>query len=328
MVMDILLTHSRSQSVGVLFALERKRRELANTNQEFILRTLQGLSEQLSTRFMRFVDEQIRAIEDTKVKIKKRKGVIGFIRVFPDFSATVENIVQLADAPECIDTRAMLDAAYNKINKSMFDSLKFIAKESPSTAASAGLHAPRLGHAGETEDKEALNHHILLIENMYTYYSEVDERGVDVLGQWRGKAMLEMSEHQDQYVRAVIRRPIGRLLDFLDSMDNHLLVSPGRDNPVGIPAAHANLSRSVFKKIVGANDAKEIRRGIETLRKRIEKHFAEADAPGKLIMMMTEECERKYNDAYERLEKIASRVYEGTVELEFSKQDVAQSFRR
>lgn len=290
---------------------------------------LQHLSEHVSTRFIRFVDEQIRAIEDTKVKIKKRKGVIGFIRVFPNFSTMIENIAQSADSPECLDTRAIVDVAYNKVNKAMFDSLKFIAKEGPSSAPSSGLHAPRLGvSATEAEDKEALNHHILLIENMYYYYSEVDERGVVVLGQWRGKAMLEMSEHQDQYVKAVLRRPIGRLLDFLDGLDAHLAVSPGREHPSGIPAAHASHSRSVFKKIVAANDAKEVRRGIDTLRRRVEKHFAEADAPAKLMAVVLDECERKYVDAHARLERAAARVYEGSVELEFGRQDVTQAFRR
>ena len=71
------------QGVGILRAFEERLRELEDSNQEFLIRALDKLHTRLKGLFSRFVDEQIRAIEDTKVKLKKRKGVILFIRVFP-----------------------------------------------------------------------------------------------------------------------------------------------------------------------------------------------------------------------------------------------------
>jgi exocyst complex component 1 len=156
--------------------------------------------------FTRFVDEQVRAIEDTKVKIKKRRGVIAFMKTFPLFSSTVENMLPSAndDAFARLEVRNMVDAAYAKVNKAMFESLKVIAKESPMLMAKEGM--------GDPEDKEALNYHILLIENMNHYVEEVDDRGDAVLTEWKRRAMDEMSEHMGLYVDAVIRRPLGKLL--------------------------------------------------------------------------------------------------------------------
>jgi hypothetical protein len=192
------------QGVGIICAVDRKLVEIEDSNQDFLTRTLQKVHEQLSSLFVRFVDEQIRAIEDTKVKIKKRKGVIAFFKTFPHFSIAIENMLPAADEDSQLEIRRMVDDAYQKINKAMFESVKVIAKESPAVMASQGQ--------GDPEDKEALNYHILLIENMNHYIEEVDARADAVLTEWKAKADREMKEHMGLYVDAVIRRPLGKLL--------------------------------------------------------------------------------------------------------------------
>ena len=93
-------------------------------------------------------------------------------------------------------------------------------------------------------------------------------------------------------------------------------------------------SRSVAKKLLAAHDSKEIRRGIDTLRKRIDKHFGEGDDEAlsqKLVGLVAAECEREYNRVLERLQGICRDVYkeeEKSVEIEWSKEDIAAGFRR
>lgn len=193
------------QGVGILCAVDRKLLDIEETNQDFLTRNLQKIHERLQGLFNRFLDEQIRAIEDTKVKIKKRKGVISFMKTFPHFSIAIENMLpSAAEGGDQLEIRRMVNDAYSRINKAMFESLKVIAKESPTVMASQGQ--------GDPEDKEALNYHILLIENMNHYMEEVDARTVAVLDFWKSKANEEYSEHMSLYVDAVIRRPLGKLL--------------------------------------------------------------------------------------------------------------------
>jgi len=93
-------------------------------------------------------------------------------------------------------------------------------------------------------------------------------------------------------------------------------------------------SRSAAKKTLSTYDGREIRKGIEALRKRIEKHFGEADDEAlsqKLVGFVCSECEREYGRVHERLSKIVSDVYAGeekTIEIEWSKEDVSAGFRR
>jgi hypothetical protein len=193
------------QGVGILSAVDRKLVDIEDSNQDFLTRTLQKIHERLKGLFSRFLDEQIRAIEDTKVKIKKRKGVIAFMKTFPHFSMAIENMLpSSSDGGDQLEIRRMVNDAYQRINKAMFESLKVIAKESPTVMGTQGQ--------GDPEDKEALNYHILLIENMNHYMEEVTAKPDTVLDFWKGKAQEEYNEHMNLYVDAVIRRPLGKLL--------------------------------------------------------------------------------------------------------------------
>jgi hypothetical protein len=314
--------------VGILCALELKLSDLEETNQEYIVRTLQKLRDRLSTLFSRFVDEQVRGIEDTKVKIKKRKGVIGFIKTFPTFAAAVENMLPEREALDTLEVRFTVNDAYQKINKAMFESLKFIAKETPTVMTSQHGH----GGIADPEDKEALNYHILLIENMNHYIEQVDTRANIVLEEWRDKASREMAEHMGLYLAAVIRRPLGKLVDFLESTEALLPppTTPASPAPTAI-ATRLSHSRSTFKKILASYDAKEIRRGIDALRKRVEKHFGDADDPGLsrgLVLKVLRQCEVAYLDVGERTRRVVESVYEGGLEVEWRKEDVVNAFRR
>ncbi|KAF2744664.1 hypothetical protein M011DRAFT_470252 [Sporormia fimetaria CBS 119925] len=319
-LVDWSVTADPLQGVGILCAVDRKLVEIEDSNQDFLMKTLQKLHERLTGLFTRFVDDQIRAIEDTKVKIKKRKGVIRFIHTFPHFSMAIENMLPSPDESEQLEVRRMVDDAYQKINKAMFESLKVIAKESPAVMGAQGQ--------GDPEDKEALNYHILLIENMNHYIEEVDDRGDPILREWKSKAEQEMREHMDLYVDAVIRRPLGKLLEFVESTEM-LLAQPGATGQ-GI-AGRSSHSKSVFKKLLQHHDGKELRKGIEALKKRVDKHFGDADDAGiarNLVAKVYAECEERYVDAYERVVSVGQDVYMGEVEVEWGVNEIRTGFRR
>ena len=333
-----------------MFALEAKASELEESNQDFLIQTIAKTQSKLVSRFDRFVDEQIRAIEDTKVKIKKRKGVISFMKTFPYFAAAIESMLPMPRANR-FDIRHTVNDVYSRVNKAMFESLKFIAKESPLVLAGAGtggghskggLHLPIGGSSGtpaggatglDSEDKEVLNYHILLIENMNHYVEEVDVRDNPVLAEWKDRAVSEMAEHMQLYLSTILRRPLGKILDFLESTETLLAQNEasGNEDHKSI-VTRASHSRSSFKKLLASYDGKEVKRGIEALKKRVDKHYGEGDdavvARG-LVNKILKECEERYANVIDRITKINAEVYAGEgVEVEFSKGDVSAAFKK
>jgi hypothetical protein len=308
------------QGIGILHALETSMADFDDTNQEFILHALQKIHSRLMGLFNRFVDEQIRGIEDTKVKVNKRKGVISFMRVFPNFSNAVESMLSSPSDSLC-DIRISVNDAYDRINRAMWESLKFIAKEAP------GQPPGVAAGAGDPEDKEILNYHILLIENMNHYIEEVDVHNIPALERWYDRAHQDFQEHMKLYLDSVIHRPLGKLIDFVQSVEN--LLAAGA-NPPDI-AARASHSRMVAKKVLSSYDNKEIRRGIEMLRKRVEKHFGDADDPGlsrSLVLKVLKECENRYEHTYDRTRHIIESVYEGQLDLDWRKEETLSMFRK
>lgn len=324
-LMDWVLVMDPLQGVGVLATLERKQADISQSNQDFLNNILQKLHSNLEGKFKKFVDDQVRAIEETKVKIKKRKGVIHFIRIFPQFSAAVENMLNPADST--LPVRRMVDREYDRILRSMFDSLKVIARENPAVTAPSVATS----NSADPEDKEALNFHILLIENMNHYLEEVDNpRGLEVLDDWKAAAQQELAEHMGLYLNAVMRRPLGKLLEYLENIEAQL--TSGK--PPSAVAAQPSNSKTTFNKILGAYDAKEVRKGIETLRKRVEKHFGDAEGDGALGVMAARnlvnkvwrECERFYGEVEMRIGRVTADVYGGDVLFEWPRGDVKGGF--
>lgn len=118
--------------------------------------------------------------------------------------------------------------------------------------------------------------------------------------------------------------------DFVESSETLLT----QNLPGSSIAARPSHSRSSTKKLLATHDAKEIRRGIDTLRKRIEKHFGEADEEQlsrQLVGLVCKECERRYELVLERLQRVCRDLYkdeEKGVEIDWSREDVRAGFKR
>ena len=139
-----------------------------------------------------------------------------------------------------------------------------------------------------------------------------------------------MNEHLNLYISSVIRRPLGKLLDYLESTETLLANPTYAADPTSI-ATRASHSKSLWRKIVsGYYDAKELRKGVEALKKRVEKHFGEGDDPilsRSLVGKVVRECERRYEEVEERVKRIAVEVY-GEEEAGWKGEEVQGAFRR
>lgn len=325
-MVDWAIKQEPLQGVGLLQAMEEKVVYLEGSNQEFLLRNLEKQHARLEALFNKFVDEQVRAIEDTKVKLKKRKGVIGFIKIFPHFALRIEEQLNGTALP----VRRMVDKAYKRITTSIFDSLNAIAKEQPPIVPQ-NLTATSIASTHlDPEDKEALNSHILLIENAFHFLDAVSVLQNDYPNQTFQSSLAQASQlyedHLNQYISAVLRRPLGKVLDFIDILES----SPDKEGVI----ARTSHSKSAFKKLTQHYDVKETKRGIETLKKRVEKHFAEADDEGysnKLMAELTKTLGERFIEIGERLGTLGRELYGETGKaggVEWGREDVWAAFRK
>jgi predicted outer membrane protein len=103
---------------------------------------------------------------------------------------------------------------------------------------------------------------------------------------------------------------------------------------------NSNYNRSSLKKVVKEFDGKDIRKHVDALFKRVEKHFTEAEekatkeessgiAPGTVMVGVWKACEEELQRMTENFNKRISQCYaDSGVSLEYTITDVETSFRR
>ena len=280
---------------------------------------------------------------------KKRHGVAHFVKYFPTYIGHVENQLIGTDG---LEIRTNVDAAYEKIVNTIFDSLKQMAKMD-----------------GEGEDKGQLNYHVILIgmesvfairnpsltlrkENMHHFVAETSQMDVSSMSVFSRQAEAIYEENLGSYVKLVVRRPFGRIIvcttkhgksftsltisqDFFEGVERLLkTTAPGE-------IANNNIyNKSALKKTLKEYGAKDIRKHVDALFVRVTKHFSEASEkattedssgipPGTVMVGVWKSCEEELLRITELFSKRISQCYKDSgISLEYTVVDVEGAFRR
>jgi exocyst complex component 1 len=82
-VVDSGLKFEQSHSVGMMVKIEYHSKEYQKTSHTYVLNLLDSLLKRVLVTFDKFIDAQVKAIEDTRITTKKRNGILSFVRTFP-----------------------------------------------------------------------------------------------------------------------------------------------------------------------------------------------------------------------------------------------------
>ncbi|KAI0375209.1 hypothetical protein BV20DRAFT_960301 [Pilatotrama ljubarskyi] len=316
--LDTAMARDSVQVVGMLASLERFQSDAEERGNAFFLSLLEKQHMRLKALFERRVNDHIKSIEETKLTSKKRKGVAPFIKYFPTYISRVETQLIGSDT---LEIRQSVDASYDKIVQAMFDALKQMAKMD-----------------GEGEDKGQLNYHVIIIENMHYFVAEISQIEIGSVAAFLKRAEAIYEENLNAYVKIVLRRPFAKIIEYFEGVERLLKTTA----PSEI-ASNSSYSRSALKKVVKEYTAKDVRKYIDALFKRVEKHFTEASekattedasvstgiAPGTVMVGVWKACEEELLRITELFNKRISQCYKDTgVTLEYSAADVEAAFRK
>ncbi|KAI0801061.1 exocyst complex component Sec3-domain-containing protein [Fomes fomentarius] len=316
--LDNAIARDSLQVVGMLSSLEKFQSEAEERGNAFLLSALDKQHMRLKAMFERQVNDHIKSIEETKLTSKKRKGVAPFIKYFPTYISRVETQLIGADT---LEIRQSVDATYDKIVQAMFDALKQMAKMS-----------------GDEEDKGQLNYHVIIIENMHYFVAEVSQIEIGTVAMFLKRAEAIYEENLNAYVKIVLRRPFSKIIEYFEGVERLLKTTAPSE-----VSSNSSYSKSALKKVIKEYNAKDIRKHVDALFKRVEKHFDEASekattedasastgiAPGTVMVGVWKACEEELLRITELFSKRITQCYKDTgVTLEYSAADVESAFRR
>ncbi|KAJ3191225.1 Exocyst complex component 1 [Irineochytrium annulatum] len=303
--------HLRDIKLQNRMHLEDIKKQYENAAYSYIANHLDMMLKRLASLLDKFIhtnadkDEQIKAVEETKVTLKKRSGILPFVRTFPRFLDRLEAFIE---EPEGF-TRNTVSKAYERLVKIIFDALDAVAKDS-----SADLKDPR-----NADDKEQLNIHILTVENMHHFYSEVRSRKVAGLDPFVRAAKALYDVNLGAYVKVVIRKPLGKMMEFFEGIDDLLKTLAAEE-----VSFHLQFSKAAVKEIIKKYPGKEIKKGLEQLYKRVDKHYSDEEG---LLQVVWRGIQEEFTKQLKRYEEIISLCYpEAGLKIEFTIEDLLGYF--
>ncbi|KZT02419.1 uncharacterized protein LAESUDRAFT_730167 [Laetiporus sulphureus 93-53] len=314
--LDNALAKDQLHIVGIIATLERFLGDAEEHGNAFLQNMLEKQHGRLKGLWERRVDEHIKSIEDTKLTSKKRNGVAPFIKYFPVYVGRVETQLVGADT---LEVRHTVDQSYGKVVQSMFGALKHMAKME-----------------GEGEDKGQLNYHVILIENMHYFVAEISQLQIGSIVNFLKSAEGIYEENLNAYVRIVLRRPFYKIIEYFEGVERLLKTTA----PTEV-SSNGAYSKAALKKVVKEYNAKDVRKHVDTLFKRVEKHFTEASekattedvstgiASGTVMVGVWKACEEELLRITELFAKRINQCYKDTgIALEYSAADVEAAFKR
>ena len=156
------------------------------------------------------------------------------------------------------------------------------------------------------------------------------------LGVFLERAKGLYDENLSTYVRLVLRRSFSRLMvsryvdvadhqDFFDGVERTLQTSPADEIPV-----HASFSRSALKKVLKDIGAKDMRKAVDAMAKRVDKHFADEEedaASTALVQTVWREVTNELKREAGRAQELIGKVYPDAGGIEFGANEVEAACR-
>ncbi|GAA5834785.1 hypothetical protein JCM3766R1_003238 [Sporobolomyces carnicolor] len=252
---DGVLQRDPMQVVGILAVLNRFIEQGERQHNEFVARALQKQYQKSLSTLERSCKEQIRSIEQTKLTLKKRKGVVPFVRIFPLFVSRVESQLE---GCEKLGVRQVVNAQYERIVATIFECLQQMAK----------MDGEGQGQA-PGEGKDQLNYHVILIENMHHIIAVFSgKQKVAALAPFVQQAREKYDQNLAAYIRLILRRPLSRVVDYFAGLEQLLRTTP----PTEV-SLHSAYTKSSLRRILSDVRPKDLRKAIDALYKRVDKHF-------------------------------------------------------
>lgn len=287
------------ESIFLGALLELRMNNLRNTDQEFLAMTFRGFQSRLLSQWSQFANSQARGVLGAQGPIKKRVGVLMVVRRFAELVKVVEQAFAESNAGSAApQMRASLDKTMEQLFRAVFQGFSTHSRPANITVA-------------VDESKSQLNGHVVLVENMHHIVSQLGDFDASSSAKIVLDARKVYKDELEAYIADVLQRPLGRLLEFI------------RQNEHQKGTVKPKHMAEKLKKIVAVYDPKELRRGVEALRKRVEKHFEDNNV---LFEKVWHAIQAEYLSIYNRLVRLAQENHaEGVIEL--SKQDIQQAFK-
>ncbi|XP_043646692.1 exocyst complex component 1 [Drosophila teissieri] len=262
----------------------------AQDTHSFLSMTFASALVQVKRSFDRFMQNQLLSIREAKLH-KRSKAILPYVENFENFAQTAEGIFRKSDR------RTDMEKWYLQLVNAIFEGIQLHSQEHPKTP----VQVVRME-----------NYH-----HMYALLAQLKVPGLDAL---KKEAKKCYNDALKAYVTQYFGRPLEKLNQFFEGVQ--LKVAQGvKETEISYQMA---FSKQELRKVIAQYPAREVKKGLENLYKKVEKHLSEEENLLQVVWhAMQEEFIAQYNYLEERIQK----CYAGAmINLEFNIQDILAFF--
>ncbi|KAH8235167.1 hypothetical protein KR032_009407 [Drosophila birchii] len=291
-LVSFIQSFERVDSFYSLYVLVRLTQHVmsAQDTHSFLSMTFASALVQVKRNFDRFMQQQLQSIREAKLH-KRSKAILPYVENFENFAQTAEGIFRKSDR------RTDMEKWYLQLVNAIFEGISQHSQEHPKTPSQV---------------VRMENYH-----HMYALLAQLKVPGLDAL---KKEAKSRYNEALKAYVTQYFGRPLEKLNLFFEGVQQK--VAQGvKETEISYQMA---FSKQELRKVIAQYPAREVKKGLENLYKKVEKHLSEEENLLQVVWhAMQEEFIAQYNYLEERIQK----CYAGAmINLEFNIQDILAFF--
>ncbi|ESO90675.1 hypothetical protein LOTGIDRAFT_233685 [Lottia gigantea] len=292
--LDSFITFADSKDgLYSMYMLVRMGQHVINTQDvgSFLSMTFGNCLVKVKRNFDKYIQSQIRMIEDAKVSKKNRCGIISFVHSFEDFANLAEHIFRGSER------RTDLEKAYTKLVNVVFEQIVRVAKE----------------HQKTPKD-------VVLMENFHRMYCILSQLKVACLEGEKKESRAKYTEHLALYTAGLLGIPLEKLHIFFEGVQARIATGV-KPEEVGYQLA---FSKQELRKVIKDYPAKEVKKILDHMYKKVEKQLSEEE---NLLQVVWREMQNLFINQYKHYDDLMKKCYpDSQISLDFSIEDVLQYF--
>uniref|UniRef100_A0A1L8DVX7 Putative exocyst protein sec3 n=1 Tax=Nyssomyia neivai TaxID=330878 RepID=A0A1L8DVX7_9DIPT len=257
----------------------------------FLSMTFASALVHVKRNFDKFMQTQLQSVRDAKVPKRSKCGLLPYVENFEEFAMSAERIFKKSER------RADLDKWYTQLVGTIFEGIPNHAQEHSKT--------PR---------------QVVNMENYHHMHSLLAQLKVVALEGQKKEAKVRYKEALDAYVTKYFGRPLEKLNLFFEGVQ--MKVQQGvKETEISYQMAY---SKQELRKVISQYPAREVKKGLDGLYKKVEKHLCEEE---NLLQVVWRAMQEEFIAQYNFLEERIQRCYAGAmITLDFSIDDILEFF--
>lgn len=247
----------------------------------------------IKRQFDLYMEVEGAALSDVKISKRMRVGILPTIERFAKFVRSAEVVFEGAER------RSDLEKWYTHLFRCVCEGIENAAVNPNSKSPAA----------------------VVRFENYHQLYLTLSELKIAFLDSQRKEAKREKEENIDLYVREYMGRPLEKIHVFFDAVQNAIDMRGAKPEEISY---HPQFSRVELKKVVALYPGKEVKKGLEQLYKKVEKHLVDHSS---LLQVVWREMQDQFLKQLQGYQRLMSTCYPGSkIDLEVTVQDVLSYF--